>query len=263
MANKEGARARNIGAAESRMKNTSATVCVVIPTYNENENIGKLIPQLCSAFEKNSINGSILVVDDNSPDGTGQAAEELSKKYPVSVLHKEEKAGIGAAYIAGFKECLANGSDIICEMDADLSHDPKYFPAIIKGLESADLVLGSRYIPGGGTVNWGTYRKMVSGNANRLVRLMTGIKINDTTGGYRAYRAEVLRAIDIQNIRSNGYEFQIEMLYKTLKAGFTVKEVPIIFREREEGVSKLSRKEVAKFFLFCTKTGILRLLGKK
>ena len=235
-------------------------VMVIMPTYNEKENITRIVPLMADVFKNNQINGKVLVVDDNSPDGTGRAAEELAKKYPVAVLHREKKEGLGAAYIAGFKKCLAEGADVICEMDADLSHDPEYFPSLIEGLKEADIVLGSRYISGGGTVNWALSRKFISSNANRLARFMVGLKINDITGGFRAYKAEVLRKIELDNIKSNGYAFQLEMLYRASKNGFSIKETPIIFKERKDGVSKLDRAEIWKFFRLCFTLGLERHL---
>jgi len=241
-------------------------VVVIVPTYNEKENIAKLVPQMAQAFKQNKIDGRILIVDDNSPDGTGREAEALARKYPVSVLHRKEKAGLGAAYIAGFWDCLEKGADVICEMDADLSHNPKHFPEIIRAINGADVVLGSRYIPGGGTVNWGLKRQLISRNANRLARTMTGVPVNDMTGGYRAYKAKVLRSISLDNVRSSGYAFQVELLYRAFQRGYRIKEVPIVFRERERGISKLSRTDIICFFTLCLKLGLQRIYireGKK
>jgi dolichol-phosphate mannosyltransferase len=188
----------------------------------------------------------VLVVDDNSPDGTGQLADRLAADSGgrVFVMHREAKAGLGQAYLAGFRWALERDFDLIFEMDADFSHDPKYLPDFLSAIESADLVLGSRYICGVNVVNWPMSRLLLSYFANVYSRIVTGLPLRDATGGFKCFRREVLAAIDLDAVRSNGYSFQIEMSFRAGKKGFRIKEIPIVFVDRQAGASKMSKKIV-------------------
>ncbi len=212
-----------------------ATVC--LPTYNERENIEAMLRAL------QPLGVAVLVIDDNSPDGTGEIADRLAAELDfVSVLHRERKEGLGPAYLAGFRRALAEGADYILEMDCDFSHDPKDVPRLIAAVdEGADLALGSRYVPGGGTANWGIVRRFISWGGSFYSRVILGLRIRDLTGGFKCYRREVLEAIDLGAIESKGYAFQIEGTYRTIRRGFRVVEVPIRFADRTEGTSKMSR----------------------
>ena len=225
-------------------------VCIVLPTYNERENILKLIPQIEEVCQKNNLSNFLVIVDDNSPDGTGRLADQLAEHYGnIKVLHRPGKSGIGSAYKEGFRIAIDElAADVIFEMDADLSHNPEFIPGFIRKLaEGFDTVVGSRYIPGGGIEGWSIYRRLVSSGANLLARILVGIKIHDVTSGYRAFKADLLRSINYQSIKSEGYAFQIEMIYLCQKAGCRVGEEPIIFIDRKIGRSKLSRKELIRF----------------
>jgi dolichol-phosphate mannosyltransferase len=213
----------------------NATVC--LPTYNERENLEAMLRAL------EPLGVRVLVVDDNSPDGTGEIADRLAGELDfVSVLHRERKEGLGPAYIAGFRHALADGSELILELDCDFSHDPADVPRLIAACESgADLALGSRYVPGGGTANWGLGRRIVSWGGSFYARLLLGVGIRDLTGGFKCYRRHVLETIDLDAIDSKGYAFQIEITYRTLRKGFRVVEVPIRFADRTTGHSKMSR----------------------
>jgi len=185
----------------------------------------------------------VLVIDDNSPDGTGEIADRLTAELDfVSVLHRQRKEGLGPAYIAGFRRALAEGADYVLEFDCDFSHDPKDVPRLIAACENgADLALGSRYVPGGGTRNWGLGRRFVSIGGSWYARTLLGVGVRDLTGGFKCYRRQVLERIDLDAVRSLGYAFQIETTYRTIRAGFSVVEVPIVFSDRTEGTSKMSR----------------------
>lgn len=213
---------------------------VIIPTYNERDNVGPITSAVLAAEPR----ADVLVVDDNSPDGTGQLADELAKKEPrIQVLHRQQKEGLGRAYLHAFRWALERGYQFIIEMDADFSHDPKYLPRLIDtAMGGADLVLGSRYVEGGGTVNWGIGRKLLSRGGSLYARSILGVKVRDLTGGFKCFNRRVLEAIDLDAVVSNGYGFQIELTYRALKKGFTVKEIPIVFEERRVGQSKMSRK---------------------
>ncbi|MBZ4335386.1 polyprenol monophosphomannose synthase [Corallococcus interemptor] len=215
-----------------------ALVC--IPTYNERDNIGPITQAVLAADPR----VDILVVDDNSPDGTGQLADELAAKDPrVRVLHREKKEGLGRAYLAAFRWALAQGYTYILEMDADFSHDPRYLPSFLDAAEGgADLVLGSRYVDGGGTVNWGVGRKIISRGGSLYARSILGVDVRDLTGGFKCFNRRVLEAIHLDEVRSTGYAFQIELTYRTLRKGFTVREVPIVFEDRRVGHSKMNKK---------------------
>jgi dolichol-phosphate mannosyltransferase len=211
---------------------------VVVPTYNERENLPSLAQKLLAL----PVAVDLLVVDDNSPDGTGKIADELAAKHPsIHVLHRLEKDGLGRAYIAGFKWALERGYEFIFEMDGDFSHNPEDIPAFLEAAEDADLVLGSRYVNGIRVVNWPLRRLMLSTTAARYVRVITGMPFTDPTGGYKCFRRRALEAIDLQSIESNGYSFQIEMTHKLWRQGMKVAEVPIVFTERFQGHSKMSR----------------------
>jgi dolichol-phosphate mannosyltransferase len=184
----------------------------------------------------------VLVVDDNSPDGTGALADAIAAKDPrVKVLHRAGKEGLGKAYLAAFAWALERGYTLVLEMDADFSHDPAHLPAILEAARGADLVLGSRYVPGGGTVNWGLVRKLVSRGGSLYARTLLGLKIRDLTGGFKCFRREVLEAIDLASVECTGYAFQIELTYRALLRGFRVREVPIVFQDRRVGQSKMSK----------------------
>ncbi len=216
-------------------------ILVIIPTYNELENITRLIPIVLA--QDNRVH--ILVVDDNSPDGTWNFVEEESKKNNrVHLLKRKSKMGLGTAYIAGFKYALENNYDFVFEMDADFSHDPKEIPNFLKEIKNNDLVLGSRYIHGVNVVNWPMRRLLLSSFANIYTRIITGMPVKDATGGFKCFRIDVLKAINLEKIKSNGYAFQIEMTFKAWKKGFRIKEMSIVFVDRMKGQSKMSRKIV-------------------
>jgi dolichol-phosphate mannosyltransferase len=213
----------------------SAVIC--LPTYNERENL----PRVLNELEPYGVR--VLVIDDNSPDGTGELADSLAAERDwVSVLHRPKKEGLGPAYLAGFREALQSDAEYVLEMDADLSHDPAVVPRLIEACVSgADLALGSRYVAGGGTENWGRGRRIVSAGGSLYARMLLGIDVRDVTGGFKCFRREVLERIDLDAVHSKGYAFQIELTYRTLRAGFTVAEVPIVFADRTHGRSKMSR----------------------
>ena len=223
---------------------------IVIPTYNEKENIEKLINKI---FALNIIGLEILVVDDNSPDGTAQVVKNLQSKYPLHILERASKLGLGSAYIAGFKKALELQADRIFEMDADFSHDPDDLPAILESAKNYDLVIGSRKIAGGKIIGWGFTRKFMSNGAMWLSRILLGLKAKDVTAGFRCFNSQVLKTLNLDEIKSNGYAFQEELLYKTQKAGFTITEIPVTFIDRREGKSKLSKKDIIEFFLIILK----------
>ena len=216
-------------------------IIVVIPTYNEAGNIEKVVEEVL----KQPVAVNLLIVDDNSPDGTGQIADTLAASPRsagrVHVLHRAAKEGLGRAYLAGFAWALRAGYESVVEMDADLSHDPLYLNSIIEAAESADVVIGSRYLNGISVINWPLSRILLSWGANWYVRTVTGLAVNDCTSGYRLYHRRVLGAIDLGNVRSNGYSFQVEMTFRAQLCGFRITEVPIIFMERRAGQSKLSK----------------------
>lgn len=210
---------------------------VVIPTYNERENLPLIVERLL-ALEADL---DILVVDDNSPDGTGVLADALAERHSrVQVLHRTAREGLGPAYLAGFREALAKGYSVIIQMDADLSHDPQYLPAMLERLKECDLVLGSRYVPGGGVSGWGFFRRMLSRGGSWMARRMLHLPYRDLTGGYKAWRRELLGRMPMEKVRSDGYCFQIEMTYCAHRLGARIAEVPIIFYNRRLGRSKMS-----------------------
>ncbi|WP_454194945.1 polyprenol monophosphomannose synthase [Nocardia sp. Marseille-Q1738] len=219
-------------------------VTVVVPTYNERENLPVAVERLTTLPVPDL---HVLVVDDSSPDGTGEVADKLAAELPnvVGVLHRTEKDGLGRAYVAGITRALDEGADVVIQMDADLSHPAEVIPAMLEKLTTTDagVVLGSRYVPGGSTAaEWKWYRKALSAWANFYVNLILRLGVKDATAGFKAWKADTLRAIDVASIRSNGYSFQVEMNYRTIKKGVTIAEVPIRFEERTLGASKMSLK---------------------
>ena len=223
---------------------------IIIPTYNEIENLPPLLKEIYSYAPESDI----LIVDDNSPDGTGELADKIHEENAqVHVLHRAGKLGLGTAYIEGFKYAIEHGYDAAFEMDADFSHDPKYLPDFLKAIENADLVIGSRYIPGGDTPNWTMLRRLISGGGNIFARFMLGIPVHDCTAGYRCYRREVLESIDLDSIQSQGYAFQIELANRVMQHGFKIVETPIVFMDRRVGKSKMSRKIVIEGFTYVIK----------
>jgi len=233
---------------------------VVIPTYNEAPNVLNIVPQVLSQDPRLEV----LVVDDNSPDGTGQMADELSAKNPrVHVLHREGKLGLGTAYIRGFKWALERGYDYVFEMDADFSHDPAHLKEFLKAIEDADIVLGSRYLDGKVTVvNWPMGRLMLSYCANIYARWITGLRIWDLTGGFKCFRRRVLETIDLSQVRSNGYAFQIEMSVRAWRKGFKFREIPIVFVDRTEGQSKMNRSIVREAVWMVPRLRLQRWFGR-
>jgi len=219
-----------------------ARLWVVIPTYNEAVNVERIVRAVDAELDR-IVPGDhrILVVDDKSPDGTGAIADALAAELPtVEVLHRPVKDGLGHAYRAGFSHALAAGAERVIEMDADFSHDPRYLPGLVEASSDADLVLGSRYVPGGGVRDWGLVRRLVSRGGGLYARAILHVDVHDLTGGFKCIRREVLEAIDLDSVRADGYVFQIEVTYRALIAGFTVSEVPIVFQDRKAGTSKMS-----------------------
>jgi dolichol-phosphate mannosyltransferase len=214
-----------------------AVVC--LPTYNERENLEAMVRALGEVLDTSR--DGVLVIDDGSPDGTGAIADSLAAELPwVSVLHRERKEGIGPAYIAGFRRLLGEDTELLLEMDCDFSHDPADVPRLIAAAEEADLVLGSRYVPGGGTANWGLLRRFVSRGGCLYAQVLLGVRVRDLTGGFKCFRREALEAIDLDALSAHGYAFQIETTYRVLRAGLRVKEIPIRFVERRAGSSKMT-----------------------
>jgi dolichol-phosphate mannosyltransferase len=214
-------------------------VTICLPTYNERENLEPMLRALGGVLPEDA---RVLVVDDSSPDGTGQLADELAAELPfVEVLHRPRKEGLGPAYLAAFRQALAGGADLILEMDCDFSHDPQDVPRLLTAAENADLVLGSRYVDGGGVENWGALRRFVSAGGSLYARVLLGVGIRDLTGGFKCFRRAVLEAIDLDAVTSTGYAFQIEMTYRAVRRGFRVAEIPITFADREAGSSKMSK----------------------
>ncbi|MCC6749641.1 MAG: polyprenol monophosphomannose synthase [Deltaproteobacteria bacterium] len=215
-------------------------ILIIVPTYNERDNLGPITAQILEQLPE----AHLLVVDDNSPDGTGELADELARADGrVHVLHRPGKQGLGRAYLAGFRWGLERSYEYLVEMDADFSHDPRYLPQLVaRARAGADLVLGSRYAAGGGTENWGLVRQMISRGGSLYARTVLGVRVRDLTGGFKCFRRRVLETLDLEGVRSEGYAFQIEMTYRALKQGFRVEELPIVFVDRRVGQSKMSRK---------------------
>lgn len=213
---------------------------VLLPTYNERETIGRIVPAILAAAPVD-----VCVVDDDSPDGTGRIADELAAASPrVQVLHRAGKRGLGRAYLDGFRWALARGYDRVLEMDADFSHPPRYLPELLRLTDTHDVALGSRWVSGGGTERWPLLRRLISRGGSLYARLCLGVPIRDLTGGFKCFRREVLEGLDLEAIRSTGYAFQIEVTYRAIQKGFRVVETPIIFVERDSGASKMSRRIV-------------------
>ncbi|GAC1485219.1 MAG: polyprenol monophosphomannose synthase [Ktedonobacteraceae bacterium] len=231
---------------------------IIIPTYNELDNLRPLIQEIFA----HAPDTDILIVDDNSPDGTGELADQIhAENAQVHVMHRKGKLGLGTAYIAGFKYAIENNYDAAFEMDADFSHDPRYLPNFLKAIEDADLVIGSRYVRGGGTPDWSFVRRFISGGGNIFARFMLGIPVHDCTAGFRCYRRNVLESIDLDTIQSQGYAFQVELAYRTTRKGFRVVETPIVFMDRRVDKSKMSHTIFLEGFLWVMRTRLG--IGKK
>ena len=219
---------------------------LVLPTYNEVENLEPVVQAATTALATAAPDHRLLVVDDNSPDGTGDLADRLAaEREDVEVLHRSEKEGIGPAYLAGFRTALGAGAELVLEMDADFSHDPADVPRLIEAAADADLVLGSRYLPGGGVAGWNWHRRLLSRGGCWYARRVLGVPVRDLTGGFKCFRREVLEALDLAEIHADGYGFQIEMTYRAIRAGFRVREIPITFHDRRAGASKMDTRIAA------------------
>jgi dolichol-phosphate mannosyltransferase len=218
---------------------TEVRVCVCLPTYNERENLEPMLRALGDVLDDGD---RVLVIDDNSPDGTGELADRLARELGfVDVLHRPRKEGLGPAYLAGFRRALDAGAELVVEIDCDFSHDPADVPRLVAAAADADLVLGSRYVPGGGVENWGLIRRAVSAGGSIYARVVLGVPVRDLTGGFKCFRRAVLEAVPLNDVRSRGYAFQIELTYRALRKGFRVRELPIRFSDRVVGGSKMSR----------------------
>ena len=216
---------------------------LILPTYNEAQNIEPLVRAALPQLEGTGLAHTILVVDDGSPDGTGQVADRLAAELEaVRVLHRKRKEGLGRAYLAGFALALSEGAELVLEMDSDFSHDPADVPRLIAAADAADLVLGSRYVPGGGIANWGIVRRVLSRGGSAYARIVLGVPVRDLTGGFKCFNRSVLETIDLDTVHADGYGFQIELSYRAVQAGFSVTEVPILFRERRVGQSKMTAR---------------------
>ena len=216
-----------------------ASVWLIIPTFNEAQNIEPIVD---AARERLPDSRRVLVVDDSSPDGTGEIADRLAAEHEdVEVLHRTRKEGLGPAYLAGFEHALGAGAEFVMQMDADFSHDPADLPRLLEAAQDADMVLGSRYVRGGAVAEWGPLRRAVSRGGSSYARLVLGVRVQDLTGGFKCIRRQVLETIDLDSVNAKGYAFQIEMTYRAIRAGFRLVEVPIVFRDRHVGNSKMSR----------------------
>jgi len=216
---------------------------LVLPTYNEAGNIERFVEAVIGVLPESA---RILIVDDSSPDGTGEIADRIAAAEPrVSVLHRAHKEGLGPAYIAGFRQALAAGAGFVLEMDSDFSHDPSYLPVLLAAVEHADLAIGSRYVPGGGVADWGPLRRAISHGGSTYARFVLGLGVKDLTGGFKCFRRGVLEAIDLDSVESRGYAFQVEVTYRAIQQGFSVVEVPIVFRDRQVGSSKIDGSVIA------------------
>jgi dolichol-phosphate mannosyltransferase len=216
---------------------------LILPTYNEAENIAPFVEAVRAELPPGA---QVLIVDDSSPDGTGEIADRLAAEHEgVRVLHRPLREGLGPAYIAGFREALAGGAGLILEMDSDFSHEPAYLPRLLEAMGNADLAIGSRYVDGGGVGDWGAMRRAISRGGSAYARLVLGVQVADLTGGFKCFRREVLEAIDLDAVQAKGYAFQVELTYRAVQRGFRVVEVPIVFRDRRVGSSKMSRAIVA------------------
>jgi dolichol-phosphate mannosyltransferase len=233
---------------------------VIIPTYNELNNLQLIVPQVLAQDPRLEV----LVVDDNSPDGTGQIADQMAERDPrVHVLHRPGKQGLGTAYVAGFRWALERDYEYVFEMDADFSHDPKHLPQFLAAIEEADVVLGSRYLGGRVTVvNWPMGRLLLSYGANLYARFVTGVRLADSTGGFKCFRRRVLEAVDLDAVRSNGYAFQIEVNTRAARKGFRIAEIPIVFVDRTDGVSKMSKAIVREAIWMVWRLRLQAILGR-
>ena len=232
---------------------------VCVPTYNERANLPLIVPAILEQDPRLEV----LVIDDSSPDGTGELADTLAAESPrVHVLHRGAKEGLGRAYLSGFRWALDRGYEFILEMDADFSHDPKFLPLFIEASQQADLVIGSRYKQGVNVINWPISRLLLSLGANQYARMITGLPISDSTGGFKCFRRDVLAAIDFSRVRSNGYAFQIEMSYRAWRKGFRIVEIPIVFTDRVEGQSKMSKRIVREAVWMVWSLRFRALIGK-
>jgi dolichol-phosphate mannosyltransferase len=216
---------------------------LILPTYNEAENVEAVVRAALEQLATTGREHTVLVVDDGSPDGTGEIADRLAEEQgAVRVLHRPVKEGLGRAYLAGFDVALGEGAELLLEMDADFSHDPADLPGLIAAADDADVVLGSRYVEGGGVENWGALRRLLSRAGSWYARTLLQVPVRDLTGGFKCFNRRVLEAIDLNDVHADGYGFQIELTYRAIRAGFSVKEVPILFRERREGNSKMTAR---------------------
>jgi len=216
---------------------------LILPTYNEAVNLEPFVRAVLPGFAEAAPDHRILIVDDNSPDGTGRIADRLAGEIEaVEVLHRPAKEGLGVAYLAGFRRALDSGAELVLEMDSDFSHSPADVPRLVRAAEDADLVLGSRYVPGGGVTEWGVLRKLLSRGGSWYARVILRVNVADLTGGFKCFRREVLEALDLDSVHAEGYGFQIELTYRAVRAGFRVKEIPIVFRERQAGLSKMTTR---------------------
>jgi dolichol-phosphate mannosyltransferase len=249
-----------VDSGSNHASGTEGPICVVVPTYNEADSIAELIQRVLELGPR----FRLLIVDDSSPDGTGQIVESLASENPgqVQLLSRSKKAGIGRAYVAGFDVALKSDATLFAQMDADLSHDPKDLKRLVDATSDADLVLGSRYVEGGDTAGWPRHRKIISRVGGRYARMVLNVPIQDLTGGFKVYRRQALEALEIDRISSDGYVFQIETTYKTILSGFRVVEVPIHFVDRVAGKSKLSRRIVLEATLVVWKLKLGRLFGR-
>jgi dolichol-phosphate mannosyltransferase len=238
-------------------------VVVCLPTYNERDTLGPMVRALDDVVRRHELDARVLVIDDSSPDGTGELADRLTGEFRfLSVLHRPKKDGLGPAYLAGFVWALATDADRIVEMDCDFSHDPEDLPRLLAATENADLALGSRYVEGGGTRNWSLARRAVSRFGSLYARILLGVGVRDLTGGFKCFRRSVLEAIGLERISTTGYAFQIETTYRALKVGCRVVEVPIVFSEREAGKSKMSRAIVLEAMAKVPALRLRALLGR-
>ncbi len=230
-------------------------VTVVVPTYNERSNIAHMIAAVRLAGYR------VLVVDDASPDGTGEVADEVAAADDqVTVLHRTSKQGLGPAYAAGFAHAIANGAGVVVEMDADFSHNPNDLPRLIAAIDDgADLVIGSRYVPGGSTPDWPIHRRLLSRGGNLYARIMLGMRVHDATAGFRAFRVEALERLGYADAQASGYAFQVEMAWRAERSGLAITEVPVVFRDREHGTSKMSGRIVTEAMALITQWGVRRL----
>ncbi len=227
---------------DSRRVSANPGLWLVLPTYNEADNLEPIVAAIQARLPAER---RILIVDDNSPDGSGRIADRIAAEHEdVGVLHRPRKQGLGPAYLAGFGEALAGGAELVVQMDADFSHDPADLPRMLEAAESAELVLGSRYLPGGGIEDWGPTRRLISRSGSVYARTVLGVGIRDLTGGFKVFRREVLESIELETVPSRGYAFQVETTFRALRAGFRVVEVPILFRDRRVGQSKMTGRIV-------------------